>query len=145
VVHQAGGEQVDLETLLRESDVISLHARLTPETEKLIGERELSLMKSSAYLINTARAGLVDQTALEKALRDRKIAGAALDVFWEEPLPADSPFVSLNNVTLTSHLAGTTIESLYRSIDLVIQEVLEYLRVGDSPSVVNREVLLHGG
>ena len=143
LIHQMGAESVDLETLLRESDVISLHARLTPENRNLLGERELLMMKPNAYLINTARAGLVDQKALEKVLRERRIAGAAFDVFWEEPLPTDSPFVRLDNITLSSHLAGTTIESLNRSVELVIHGVLDYLQRGNSSYIVNREVLIH--
>lgn len=97
---------VSLEELLRKSDFVSLHARLTGENAGLIGERELSWMKPSAYLINTARAALIDEKALYQALKNHQIAGAALDVFETEPPGKDYPLVTLENVTLTPHMAG---------------------------------------
>jgi D-3-phosphoglycerate dehydrogenase len=135
----AGAEPASLDGLLRQSDVVSLHARLSPETEGLIGRHEMALMKPTAYLINTARAGLVDEGALVEALQQKQIAGAALDVYWREPLPADDPLLGLGNVTLTTHLAGTTLEALHNSIDLVIQGVLDYVQHGASGWVVNPE------
>lgn len=136
-VHAGGAEAASLDDLLRESDVASIHARLTPETEGLIGRRELALMKPTAYLVNTARAGLVDEEALVEALQQRRIAGAALDVYWREPLPADDPLLGLDNVTLTTHLAGTTLDALNNSVDLVVQGVLGFLQHGDTAWVVN--------
>ncbi|HUT93573.1 MAG TPA: 2-hydroxyacid dehydrogenase [Thermoguttaceae bacterium] len=106
---------VDLETLLRESDVVSIHARLTDETHHLIGEKELALMKPSAVLVNTARSGLIDEAALVRALSERRIMGAALDVFDTEPLPPDHPLVELDNVTITPHLAGSTADAFRNS------------------------------
>lgn len=97
---------VSLETLMSESDFVTIHARLTKETEHMIGEKELALMKPSSYLINTARSGLVDEKALYNALKDNKIAGAAIDVFDVEPPSVDYPLVTLSNVTLTPHMAG---------------------------------------
>ncbi|MHC4626292.1 MAG: 2-hydroxyacid dehydrogenase [Planctomycetota bacterium] len=108
-------ELVALELLMRNSDVVSLHARLTDESYHLIGESELAMMKRTAVLVNTARSGLVDEAALIKALEQKRIAGAALDVFDEEPLPADHPFVRLENATITAHLAGSTIDSFRNS------------------------------
>ena len=140
-VQEAGGALVSLEALLRQADVISLHARLQPETEGLIGRRELAMMKPTAYLVNTARAGLIDEQALTEALQEKRIAGAALDVYWQEPLPHDHPLNGLDNVTLSSHLAGTTLDALHNSIDLVIEGVLGYLRQGHSDWVVNPEAL----
>jgi D-3-phosphoglycerate dehydrogenase len=140
-VRELGGEVVTLEALLRRSDVVSLHARLSPETQGLIGRRELALMKPTAYLVNTARAGLIDQVALLEALQQHRIAGAALDVFWQEPLPADSPLLDLDNVTLSAHLAGTTLDALYASIDLVIKEVLAYLQQGRTEGIINQKAL----
>lgn len=95
-----------LEELMKESDFVTIHARLTQETEHMIGERELSLMKPSAYLINTSRSALVDEKALYQALKDKRITGAAIDVFDVEPPPIDYPLVTLPNVTLTPHMAG---------------------------------------
>jgi D-3-phosphoglycerate dehydrogenase len=139
VVQDAGGVLVPLDELLCQSDIVSLHARLSPETQGLIGRRELAQMKPSAYLVNTARAGLIDQDALVEALQNGQIAGAALDVFWQEPLPADSPLLELDNVTLCAHLAGTTLDALHDTIDLVIEGVLAYLQQGRMDRVVNPE------
>lgn len=98
----------DLDSLLSRADVVSIHMRLTGDTRHMIGERELGLMKPTAYLINTARSGLVDENALVEALRAKAIMGAAIDVFEKEPLPAGHPFLGLDNITLTPHLAGST-------------------------------------
>ncbi len=97
---------VSLETLLKESDFVSLHARLTKENERMIGEKELGMMKKTAYIINTSRSGLVDEKALYEALKNGNIAGAALDVYDVEPPAKDYPLVTLPNVTLTPHMAG---------------------------------------
>jgi D-3-phosphoglycerate dehydrogenase len=108
LVAAAGGELAPLETVLRESDVVSLHAFLAPETRGMIGEAQLRLMKPTAYLVNLARGGLVDQPALIRALQEEWIAGAALDVFEVEPLPADSPLRAIDptRLILTPHNAG---------------------------------------
>ena len=98
-----GIKLTSLEELLRESDFVSLHARLTEQTRRMIGPAELALMKPTAFFINVARGELVDETALVDALRTRQIAGAALDVFENEPLPADHPLTKLDNVILTPH------------------------------------------
>lgn len=95
----------DLDRLLAESDYVSLHAPATPETDRLIGERELRRMKPTAYLVNTSRGALVDEEALERALRERWIAGAALDVLRVEPAPADHPLLGLDNIVVTPHAA----------------------------------------
>jgi len=110
---------VDLKTLLRESDVVSLHARLTPESRHLIGPEQLTWMKRSAILVNTARSGLIDEAALVRALTERRILGAALDVFDVEPLPPDHPLLKLDNVTVTPHLAGSTIDAFRNSPKLM--------------------------
>ncbi len=102
--------KASLDELLRESDIVSLHARASGG-KPLVGREELSLMKPSAYLINTARSYLVDYDALYVALRDGKLRGAALDVFQTEPIGPDHPMVSLDNVTLTNHRGGDTVNS----------------------------------
>ena len=94
----APGEPADLDTLLRESDFVSLHVPLSEETRHMIGERELGLMKSTAYLINTSRGEIVDPKALYKAAESGGIAGAALDVTEPEPIPSGDPLLSLDNV-----------------------------------------------
>jgi D-3-phosphoglycerate dehydrogenase len=122
-----GAEQVSLEKLCRESDFISMNYRLSEETRHLISHRELEWMQPHAYIINTARAELIDEEALIKALNAGRIGGAALDVFEQEPLPADSPLLRMENVTLTSHLAGTTSDSFLRSARILTQDILRLL------------------
>jgi D-3-phosphoglycerate dehydrogenase len=138
---ELGVEGVDLDFLMATSDVVSVHARLTPANRGLIGARQIALMKPTAILVNTARAGLVDEEALLDALENKRIGGAALDVFGVEPLPAGHPFLKLDNVTLTSHLAGTTVDALTRSPYLLCEEIRDFLKTGRSSEVVNPEVL----
>ena len=128
----APAKLVDLETLMRESDVISVHARLTPETNHLIGERQLAMMKPTAVLVNTARSALVDERALVKALQARRIMGAALDVFDVEPLPAGHPLLKLDNVTIVPHLAGSSIDAFLNSPKLAAGH-FERLLAGQRP------------
>lgn len=120
-------EFVALDELLRQSDVVTLHLRLSEKTEHFIGKDELSKMKSTAYLINTARAGLVDTAALADALRDHMIGGAAIDVYDVEPLPADHPYLRLSNITLTSHLAGTSCDTMMTSVEIGLEDLKRYL------------------
>jgi D-3-phosphoglycerate dehydrogenase len=137
-------EMVDLPTLLRQSDVVSLHARLTQESHHLIGRKELALMKPTAVLINTARSGLVDEPALIEALSRRQIMGAALDVFETEPLSPASPLVKLDNVTLTPHVAGSTVDAFRDSPKLMARHLQRMLQgEGDLPIVngVNPRIL----
>ena len=133
----APAELHDLPTLLRESDVVSLHARLSAETQHLIGAKELALMKPSAILVNTARSGLVNEAALLQALRERRIMGAALDVFDTEPLPAGHPFLQLDNVTLTPHLAGSTGDAFRNSPVLMAGHLARMLRGQGPLPIVN--------
>lgn len=132
---------VDKATLFKESDFVTVHARLTPESAKTVGKAEFDLMKPHAYFINTARAGLVDYDALADALRERKIMGAALDVFYEEPLAADSPFRDMDNVTLTPHLAGRTKDGAENSPRLLISRIVDLIKGESTDGVVNKEVL----
>lgn len=97
-----------LDKLLAESDIVSMHMRLSSDTQRMIGANEFKLMRKNAYFINTARSGLVDQSALVEALRTKTIMGAAIDVFDREPIPPGDPILSLDNITLTPHLAGST-------------------------------------
>jgi|FaiFalFF_MnMetaG_3_1042247.scaffolds.fasta_scaffold03008_2 phosphoglycerate dehydrogenase-like enzyme len=107
-------QRVDLDTLLRESDIVTIHCPLTRHTRGLIGRRELGLMKPTAVLINTARGAIVDEAALIEALRERRIAGAGLDVFAQEPVSPTNPLLRLPNVVLTPHTAGTAYEGWAR-------------------------------
>ena len=124
---ELGLQYVDLETLLREADVVSIHLRLSEETRGLIGTHELSLMKPTALLVNTARGPLVDQAALVEALRSQAISGAGLDAFEVEPLPRDSHLLTLPNVILSPHTAGTTAEALANGLNMTVDNVLDFL------------------
>ena len=127
---------VDLDTLLKQSDVISIHARLTEESRHLIGRAELAKMKPSAVLVNTARSGLIDEAALVDALSQRRIMGAAIDVFEIEPLAPDHPLAQLDNATITPHLAGSTIDAFRNSPKLLAGHLARMLRgEGDVPIV----------
>lgn len=141
VVKEAGCVPVDKETLFRESDFISLHARMSESTKNMVGAKELELMKPTAYLINTARAGLVDEQALIEALKAKKIAGAGLDVFSFEPIKPDSEFLTLDNVTLSTHIAGTTKEALTRSPEILMEDIQKLLSGQKPRFVINKEVL----
>ena len=135
-----GFELVTLDDLLRLSDVVSLHLRLSAETRGFIGKRELGMMKPSAILINTARGPIVDEPALIEALATKRIAAAGLDVFAVEPLPPGHPLTRLENVVLTPHCAGITAEALEAGLRLSIDNVWNFLN-GSPTNVVGREPL----
>lgn len=120
-------EAVTLEELMRRSDFVSLHARMTKDTYHMIDARMIGLMKPTAYLINTARSGLVDEDALTEALRERRIAGAALDVFDLEPPDSRYKMLPLDNVTVTPHLAGGTRDAFTHSPALLAEELKKLL------------------
>jgi len=119
-------QMCDLDTLLAEADVVSIHARVTEDSAGMIGEREFGLMKPDAVLINTARAGLVSRPALVDALTSRRIRGAGLDVHHDEPLGADNPFLAMDNVVLTPHIAGATVEVMTRHSQLVVDNIRRF-------------------
>jgi D-3-phosphoglycerate dehydrogenase len=121
----AGAEPTAFVDLLLRADFISLHARRGPSDPPLIGAAELQHLKPTAYLVNTARACLLDADALVQALRAGQIAGAALDVFHQEPLPSDSPLRGLDNITLTPHLAGSTPEAWHNAPHMIVEAILE--------------------
>ena len=127
---KVGVELTSLKTLLAIADFVSLHAPLTNETEHLIGAAELALMQPTAYLINTARGGLVDETALFVALQEGRIAGAGLDAFAQEP-PWDNPLLTLRNVVVTPHIGAHTREAIERVGLLAAQNVVQALRTGE--------------
>ncbi len=141
VERELGAQYVDLETLLRESDFVSIHVPLTPETRRMIGERELRMMKRTAILINTARGAVVDEEALVRALREGWIAAAALDVFEREPLPPDHPLTKLDNVVLAPHIGSATRETRAAMARLVAENLLAFYRGEVPPTLVNREVV----
>jgi len=128
--------EVSFTELLTNSDAISLHARLTPETRLMFGASEFSKMKPTALFINTARGDLVDSDALAEALANETIAGAALDVFDREPLNPQSILNQLPNVILTPHIASNTNEALIVSLNMVIDNVINFINGDDIPSLM---------
>jgi glyoxylate reductase len=132
---------VELDQLLRESDFVSLHCALTPETLHLIGTRELALMKPEAVLVNAARGPVVDTDALTEALRNGTIWSAALDVTDPEPLPADHPLISLTNCIVVPHIASATVATRNKMATLAVQNALSVLQGKNPPHCVNPEVL----
>ena len=134
-------ELTSLEDLLRRADIVTLHARLTESNRRLIGREQFALMKPSAYLVNVARGELVDQRALVEALRERRIAGAALDVYEVEPPDASDPLLSLDNVILTPHWSCSTID-VWQATGRAMAEGMLRAAAGKVPeNVVNPAVL----
>ena len=122
-----GVQHVALEELLRASDVVTLHARVTEETTRLIAAPQFALMKDGVYFINTARGPLVDYDDLYAALKSGKIRGAGLETFAIEPVPSDWPLLQLHNVTLTPHIAGASLQTVKYAASMVAEEVKRYL------------------
>ena len=122
-----GTERRDLDDLLQEADVVSIHASLTPTSRGLLNARRLGLMKRSAYLVNTARGPIVDEGALIRALTEKRIAGAGLDVFDKEPLPAGHPLTTLPNVVLLPHIGWPTDEGYVRFAEAASGVLLDFL------------------
>lgn len=137
---RVGAELVELDELLMASDVVSLHLRASPRTAGLIGQREIGLMKPTAILINTGRGALVDEKALADALASGRIRGAGLDAFVQEPLPADSPLLRLDNVVLSPHMAWVTAEASARLRRMPVDNLIAYFN-GRPTNVVNPDVL----
>jgi D-3-phosphoglycerate dehydrogenase / 2-oxoglutarate reductase len=137
-----GVELVPLETVFREADVVTVHAPHSAETDKLVNRERLALMRPGSYLVNTARGGLVDEDALYEALTTGQLAGAGLDVFRNEPLPKDSPLLTLDNVVLSPHSAGLNLRSEEAVGRRCVESILAVAR-GESPGaeyVLNPEV-----
>jgi D-3-phosphoglycerate dehydrogenase len=135
-ISEKGAEPIELDELLKKSDYVSLHIPLTPETEHIIGERELKLMKDCTRLINCARGGVVDEDALYEALKNGEIAGAALDVFKEEPL-TDSALLELDNVIVTPHLGASTQEAQVKVAVDIANTIAAALKEGKFENALN--------
>ena len=127
-----GVKMTDLDTLLRSSDIVAVLVSITPESRGMLGERELALMKPSAYLVNTSRGEAIDEAALYRALKEKRIAGAALDSFAVEPLPDDSPLRQLDNVILTPHMVGHT-QDVFASLPPAAVENITRILRGEPP------------
>jgi glyoxylate reductase len=131
----------ELDDLLRQSDYVSINLALSEETRGLIDDRRIALMKPSGVLVNTARGPIVDQDALYRALVEKRIGGAALDVFEQEPLPPDHPLLALENMVVSPHVGSATHETRTRMTDLAVDNLLAFLRGEQPPAPVNPEVL----
>jgi phosphoglycerate dehydrogenase-like enzyme len=141
---EVGVTRVDKDELFARSDIISLHLVLGERTRGIVGAHELSLMKPEAVIVNTARGPLIDEAALIAALRGRKIAGAALDVYWQEPIPTDHPLLGMDNVVLTPHL-GYVVEESYRAFYGDIVEAVTAWLDGKPIRMSNPQVLAKAG
>jgi glyoxylate reductase len=141
---EAGLTYVALDELLRESDFVSLHQPLNASTRHQIGARELGLMKKTAFLINTARGAIVDEAALVRALKGKKIAGAGLDVFEQEP-KVSPELKTMKNVVIVPHLGSATIEVREEMAGIVVDNILALLEGRRPPNIVNPEVLTVDG
>ena len=125
---ELGVEKTSLNQLLEQSDIVSLHARVTPETKNMMGVEQFARMKPGSYFINAARGPLVDYAALYDVLNQGHLAGAALDTFSIEPPPVDWPLLKLGNVTLTPHIAGSSKETAYRSAEIIAKDLNRFVR-----------------
>ena len=133
--------RVELEVLMKSSDIVSIHARGTEKNKGMIGEREFALMKDGSYLVNNARAVIVDEKAMRDALDRGKLGGVALDVFHKEPVKANDPLFKMDNVVLTPHIAGAGLEVVYRHSRMLVDAFLKLL-AGETPKAIcNPEVL----
>lgn len=140
-IMEAGCTPVDKDTLFQQADFLSIHLRLVEATKGWVGKNQLAMMKKTAVVVNTGRSGLIDMDALYDALATKQIAGAGLDVFDNEPLEANSKWLNLENVTLTTHIAGTTTEVLTKSPYLLFEDIEVFLKGGKPKGLLNPEVL----
>jgi len=136
-----GVEFRDLKTLLAESDFVTIHCPLLPETHHLIGEEQFKLMKKTAILVNSARGPIVDPKALYNALRSRQIAYAALDVTEPEPIPPDDPLLTLDNIVIVPHIASASVATRTKMAIMAVDNLLAGLKGEKPPHIVNPEVL----
>ena len=134
--HRTGIDYVDLDTLLSESDVVTLHAPLFPETRHIICQETIAQMKDGAILLNTARGPLIDELAVSEALHSGKLRGVAVDVVDFEPIPATSPLLTAPNCVITPHMAWAPMEARQRILDITVENIRGYLN-GNPVNVVN--------
>jgi D-3-phosphoglycerate dehydrogenase len=141
VMRTRNAEKVELDELLRRADFVSINCPLTDETRHMIGAREYALMQPHAYFITTARGSIHDEDALEKALRDKKLAGAGLDVWEKEPPPAAHPLMQYDNVIVTPHMAGVTYEARAKMGQIAAEQMLDALDGKPVDRIINPQVL----
>ncbi len=136
-LRKLGAEPVSVEEIVKNSDFISVHTPLNDQTRGIIGENEFKYMKKNVFIINCARGGIIDDNALINALKEKKIAGAAVDVYVKEPLPEDSPYRTLDNCVLTPHLGASTKEAQMNVVFQVAEQIVEVLKGGEIKNAVN--------
>ncbi len=141
IEQKLGIEYRDLDQLLSESDIVTVHVALTPETRRLLNEERLRKMKRGSILVNTARGAVIDMDALIKLLREGHIAGAALDVFEEEPIDPNHPITAFKNVVLTPHIGSATYEARHAMAERVALNLIEFYNGRIPPDLVNPEVV----
>ena len=139
-IKEAGAKPVELDELMKKSDIITLHSSTTPEAMGLISAQRIALMKPTAYLINAANAFVLDNGAVIKALKAKRIAGAAFDVFETWPVRPDSPLLKMDNVVLTPHIGGATAETVMRYSEMMVDDVERFLRGERPKNLLNPQV-----
>jgi len=136
-----GAKRLDLDSLLKEADFVSVHVPLMKETHHLMNEQRLKMMKKTAYLINNSRGPVVDEKALYKALKEGWIAGAGLDVFEQEPLPVDSPLLKFDSVVVAPHISSASLETRSKMAEMVADNLVSFFEGKKPPNLVNQDVL----
>jgi len=136
-----GAKSVDLNTLMKESDFVSIHVPLMKETHHLINAENLKLMKKTAYLINNARGPVIDEKALFQVLKEGRIAGAGLDVFEQEPTPPDNPLLKLDNVVVAPHISSASYETRSRMAEMVAENLIAFFDGRKPPNLVNPDAM----
>ena len=134
--YEMGARYVDMDTILRESDFLSIHANLNTESSKMINESKLKQMKNTSFLINTSRGQVIDERSLIKALKNKWIAGAALDVFESEPLKINSPLIGMENVVLLPHIGSATYQVRSKMSEIAAQNIIEILGGRKTPYMI---------
>jgi D-3-phosphoglycerate dehydrogenase len=140
IIKKAGARPVELDELMKESDIVTLHASTTPEAMGLISAQRIALMKRTAYLINAANAFLLDNEGIIKALKEKRIAGAAFDVFETWPVRSDSPLLKMDNVVLTPHIGGATAETVVRYSTMIVDDIERFLKKERPVNLLNPQV-----
>jgi glyoxylate reductase len=140
-IEKLGAKKVDLTTLLRQSDFITIHVPLMKETHHLINEEKLKLMKKTAYIINNSRGPVVDEKALHIALKEGWIAGAGLDVFEQEPTPLDDPLLKLENIVVAPHISSASLETRAKMSEMVADNLVSFFQGKRPPNLVNPDVM----
>jgi glyoxylate reductase len=140
-IEELGAKKVDMNTLLQESDFVTIHVPLMKETYHLMDEQKFKMMKRTAYIINNSRGPVVDEKALYKALKEGWIAGAGIDVFEQEPTPADNPLLKFDNVVVAPHISSASLETRAKMSEMVADNLVNFFEGKQPPNLVNKDVI----